>query len=250
MAHDSAEVTRYAQTHLQLLNQLRDHGYSSKDLVTVERAHRYARDLFAGSYRPSGKPFVCHLVGTASVLASLKIPVTVVAAGLLHAAYPLGDFGAGWLGSSDRKRTQLRQRMGSDVEDLINRYTLHPWEVDTPAELEARLANGDEIDREVVLIRLANEVDDHLDSGILYCRNAAERLIRMGHVRHSVIELARRLEQPQLSHALATAFEQCLSAQVTEQLRTSYDLSFVVPTTSRARWRLRRIAATLVPRKR
>src|SRR5262245_55818099 len=118
MASDSAGVTRYAQTHLQLLNQLRDHGYSSADLVSVERAHAYARELFTGSYRASGKPFICHLIGTASVLASLTMPVTAVAAGLLHAAYPLGDFGTGWLGSSALKRAQVRQRMGGVIEDL------------------------------------------------------------------------------------------------------------------------------------
>lgn len=250
MSHASGGVAVYAQTHPQLLNQLRDRGYGSSDLVTIDSAHTYARALFAGSYRASGKPFICHLVGTASVLASLHMPVTVVAAGLLHAAYTLGEFGAGWLGISDLKRAQVRQRMGSEIEDLVNRYTLHPWEVDTPAELEARLTKGDAIDREVVLIRLANEVDDHFDSGILYCRNAADRLVRVQHVRNPVVALARRLEQPALSHALETAFEQCLSARVTVQLPTPYDQSFVVPTISRARWRLRRIAAILMPRKR
>ena len=237
----------FAQTHLQLLNQLRDRGFSSADLVTVDAAHAYARELFAGCYRASGKPFVCHLIGTASVLGSLEVPAALVAAGLLHAAYALGDFGSGWLGRSDLKRAQVRRRMGSEIEILVQRYTLHPWEMETPTELAVRLTQGAPIDREVVLMRLANEVDDHLDAGILYCGNAAARLARMQRVQHPLAEIARRLEQPELSRALEAAFEQCLAIPVTEAMRTSSDISFVVPTVSRARWYLRRLAALLVP---
>lgn len=239
----------YAQTHLQLLNQLRDLEFSGTDLVTVDGAHTYARELFAGCYRASGKPFVCHLVGTASVLGDLDLPVAVVAAGLLHAVYTLGDFGAGWLGGSDPKRAQVRQRMGNEIEDLVHRYTQHPWETDTPATIESRLAKGDQIDREVVLIRLANEVDDHFDGGILYCRDATARLERARHVRQAVVDIARRLGQPNLSSALEIAFDRCLSMRVPAQLQTSHDASFVVPTVSRTQWRFRRVAAALARRK-
>jgi (p)ppGpp synthase/HD superfamily hydrolase len=233
----------FAQTHLQLLNHLRDSGYRDEDLVVVNRAYIYACELFTGSYRASGKPFICHLVGTASVLASLQVRVPVVAAGLLHAVYPLGDFGAGWLGRSDPKREQVRQRMGEAIEALIDRYTLHPWEASTPAQLVERLAEGGEIDRDVVMVRLANEVDDHLDLGILYCRDAKERLLRLRRVRESLVELAGRLEQPRLSHALEMVFDQCSSVQVPDNLRTARDTSFAVPVISRARWRLRRALA-------
>jgi (p)ppGpp synthase/HD superfamily hydrolase len=248
--HDSAAALTYAQTPLQLLNQLRERGYASSDLVVIDRAHTYARELFSGSYRGSGKPFLCHAIGTASVLGSLDTPATLVAAGLLHATYDLGDFGAGWLGRSDPKRKQVRQRMGHEIEELITRYTLHPWEADTASRLAKQLATGGAIDREVVLIRLANEVEDHLDLGILYCRNATERLVRMRHVREPMIDLARRLDQPRLSRALQTAFAQCLSAHVPPDLQTAHDTSFAVPTISRAQWRLRRAAARIMPGRR
>jgi (p)ppGpp synthase/HD superfamily hydrolase len=244
--HDSAAALTYAQTPLQLLNQLRESGYASNDLVIIDRAHTYARELFTGSYRGSGKPFLCHAVGTASVLGSLETPATLVAAGLLHATYHLGDFGARWLGRSDFKREQVRQRMGNEIEDLIDRYTLHPWDPDTASRLAKQLATGGAIDREVVLVCLANEVDDHLDLGILYCRNAAERLVRMRHVREPLIDLARRLDQPRLSRALETAFEQCLSAHVSPDLQTAHDASFAVATISRDQWRLRRAVARIM----
>jgi (p)ppGpp synthase/HD superfamily hydrolase len=233
----------YAQTHLQLLGQLRDGGYDGDDLVVVKRAYTYACELFTGAYRGSGKPFVCHLVGTASVLASLELPATIVVAGLLHAAYQVGDFGAGWLGRSDDKREQVRRRVGDEIEALIHRYTLHPWETDTPADLAHRLTKGDAVDRDVILIRLANEVDDHLDLGVQYCRNAAERLIRLRRVQGDMIVLARELDQPRLGQALEAVFEQCLTVQLAEPLRTPHSLTFVVPTISRARWRWRRVLA-------
>ena len=42
-------------------------------------------ETFPGTYRGSGKPFLAHLVGTASVLASLRARTPVVVTGLLHA---------------------------------------------------------------------------------------------------------------------------------------------------------------------
>lgn len=229
-----------AQTHLQLFEEMRAGGYGEADCVVIHLAYAYARELFTGSYRGSGKPFVTHLVGTASALVALRLPVAVVAAGLLHAAYQLGDFGAGWLGSSDLKRTQVRQRMGDAIEALIDRYTRMPWAVETPSELLQRLERNQDMDRDVVLMRLANELEDHLDLGILYHRNAADRLERARRMRPTLIELAKRLNEP-LSDALVVAFDQCLATSVPERLRTDYDASFVVPTTSRTAWRWRRL---------
>ena len=231
----------YPQTSLQLYAQLRDRGYGADDLAFVHRAYRYACELFAGAYRASGKPFLCHLIGTAGVLASIDVPPAVVAAGLLHAAYPQGEFGAGWLGTSDLKRAQVRARVGAATEALIDRYAQHAWEPQAVAALVERLDRGGDIDREVVVMRLANELDDHLDLGILYCGDAALRLRRLERMRSAMLDLARRLEQPRLGDALDSAFRACLSAQVPDVLRTPHDVSFVVPPVSRTRWRLRRL---------
>lgn len=235
----------YAQTNVQLLNQLRRGGYTVEDLETICRAYGCATELFSGAYRGSGKPFVAHLVGTASVLASLQLPIVTVAAGLLHAAYAFGDFGAGWLGLSDVKRRRLREHVSEPIEDLVVRYTLQRWEPGTPAAWLASLASGAAIDRDVALLRLANEVDDHFDAGILFCRGAAERLHRVETLRASWIELAQRLGYPALAAALEQVIADCLSGDVEEVLHTHSDAAFVVPTISRFRWRLRRVADRL-----
>ena len=64
--------------------------------------------LFAGLFLPSGKTFIDHLVGAAGILLPyLHMPVELVAAGLIHAAYLHGDFGGATKGISEIKRKQL-----------------------------------------------------------------------------------------------------------------------------------------------
>src|SRR5215469_10044102 len=81
-------MTVYAQTNIQLYNQLAELGYTAEDARRVHRAYGLAMQLFTGSYRGSGRPFLSHLVGTASVLASVRAPIEVVTAGLLHTWRP------------------------------------------------------------------------------------------------------------------------------------------------------------------
>ena len=69
------------QTNLQLYRVLLDRGFEEPSLGQVRAAYELARRLFAGCYRPSHKPFVCHLVGTAGALAIWGQPADVVTAG-------------------------------------------------------------------------------------------------------------------------------------------------------------------------
>ena len=55
-----------AQTFLDLYRELRLRHYKKQDLELIFRAHELATRIFSGSYRPTYKPFICHLVGTAS----------------------------------------------------------------------------------------------------------------------------------------------------------------------------------------
>ena len=76
----------YAQTNIQLLNQLHRANYTADDLHLVRTAYELAMRLFCGQFRASGKTFIAHLVGTASVLGSLRVGAALIAVGLLHAA--------------------------------------------------------------------------------------------------------------------------------------------------------------------
>ncbi|MBL1211120.1 HD domain-containing protein, partial [Geminocystis sp. GBBB08] len=74
-----------AQTNLQLFNQLYFLNYSEDNCQRVAQAYELATSLFTAQFRSSGKTFISHLVGTASILANLSVSVDLVIAGLLHA---------------------------------------------------------------------------------------------------------------------------------------------------------------------
>jgi (p)ppGpp synthase/HD superfamily hydrolase len=215
----------YAQTNLQLFRQMRQEGYGDADLEAVRRAYDLAARLFTCMYRGSGKPLLAHLVGTASVLVSLRARVPLVAAGVLHAAYFFGDFGDARGGATPAKRQRLAEAAGAEVEEIIRRYDALRWDSQTIAEIHAGAGSLSGLDREVLLLRLANELEDHLDLGVLYCGNADTRRKAVREWLHLCVELAQRLEQPALASAFERVFGEILSEDVPEVLRQREDFT-------------------------
>lgn len=193
----------YAQTNLQLFNQMLASGYGIDDLELLKRCHDLAIQLFSGQYRAHGKPFTTHLIGTASVLAAEQVPAPVVAAGLLHAMYKHGDFGMEFPRS--RRRARVRRSSSAQIEDLVMRYDQLDWKGPTMARLRRDLPTLDPSQRAVVLIRLANELEDSFDGGLLYCIKPDERQILTGSDGSALVELARDLGHDGLGDALAQA---------------------------------------------
>jgi (p)ppGpp synthase/HD superfamily hydrolase len=215
----------YAQTNIQLLNQLRHARYAESDLEYVFEAHTLAARLFASAFRGCGKPFLAHLVGTASILASLRSAIEVVAAGLLHAAYTYGEFGTGVGGITPDKREGIRRVVGERAEELIARYTEFEWNERTIPAIHGRIDAMDPMEREVLLIRLANELEDHLDLGVLYLENAEHRREYIRSSLHLCVDMAQRLGLPPLARAFSRAFEEVLSSDVPASIRQSRDHS-------------------------
>lgn len=229
----------YAQTNLQLYRQLAAEGYPPADVETVARAHEVALTLFPGTYRGSGKPFVSHLVGTASVLVWVRARVPLVVTGLLHAAYTHGEFGNGWRGMSDVKRTTIRREIGEEIEDLIARYTQLTWRRSTIPAIGARLDAMSPLERDVLLVRLANELEDHLDLGILYHADHERRRAFMEADLAATVEMAERLGVPVLAKALTETFAEIGSARVSAALRRPHEESFqIFPASHRPRLRV------------
>jgi (p)ppGpp synthase/HD superfamily hydrolase len=238
----------YAQTNLQLYVEIREAGCSAADIEAIRVAYELALALFTGRYRGSGKPFLAHVVGTASILASIHARTPIVAAGLLHAAYSQGEFGNGWSGAAPGKRKRLRDAVGPEVEELVSRYTSLRWQADTIPKIHERLEALDSRGRDVLLVRLANELEDHLDLGALYCADAARRRDQASASLHLCVDMAKRLGYPELATALAQAFTENLAADVPMALRRGDSGSFVVaPASYGLRWpvRLRRLLARL-----
>jgi len=66
-----------------LLEQLPE-TFSAKDRDLVQRAYLVAEEAHREQRRHSGEPYINHCVSVASILAELKVPPEVIAAGLLH----------------------------------------------------------------------------------------------------------------------------------------------------------------------
>ncbi|MEW6242313.1 MAG: HD domain-containing protein, partial [Chloroflexota bacterium] len=77
------KTVKAAEGIQQLLDSLPD-SYSLADRELIQRAYRVAEEAHRGQKRASGEPYITHCVAVAGILADLRVPPEVVAAGLLH----------------------------------------------------------------------------------------------------------------------------------------------------------------------
>jgi hypothetical protein len=196
-----------AQTNLALYKQMHDAGYGGDALTYIRDCYEFASTLFAGHARATGKPFLAHLVGTASVLVSLRAAPEIVAAGLLHAAYEQGDFG---LTRWRDRRDKVKRAIGTGAEGFVHQYEKLGWRPPTIEALRNRFADLSPVERTLVLMRLANELDDNLDLAMNYC-HAAKGGLR--DYRDTFVEMARGLGQPALAAALDRVYREAAEAK-------------------------------------
>jgi len=214
-----------AQTINKLLIEIQSSGGSDALLKSVLRAYELAMRLFTGSYSGSGKTTIAHLVGTASVLSELRAPRAVVTAGLLHSAYLTGDFGDGDARVTKTKRERVRCATGDLAEEYVFRFANLRWWPKTIPAIFASMETLESIDKDVLLIRLADDLDRHRDLGALYLyRDSSEAREFIDSCGDTMIAMARKLEYPQLADALDRVFEETLTAEVPAFLR---DLKWV-----------------------
>ncbi len=153
-----------AQTNLQLFRQARDVGYSDADILVLRRDYETSCLLHGAYMRPSGKPFLCHLVGTASALLLEQQAMPIVRAALNHAAYDLGRFPTGARGIRSDHIRWLKARVGDEVEQLIRAYETYEFSPETVRDLAA--SPGGALSgqaRDLLIMKLCNDVDDSVD---------------------------------------------------------------------------------------
>jgi uncharacterized protein DUF6817 len=176
----------YAQTIVGLRGQLRRLGWDDGDRRRVEDAYEVGMRLFTAQFRPTGEPFLAHLVRTASILADVGAAPVAVVAGLLHSAYTHGEFGDGRRWPSEAKRAEIRSAVGSDAEGLVYRYADFAW-ADVLTALPGSIAALSPDARVVLLVRLANELEQRLEVAtpdeVECLRRGAEAARLLGHPR-------------------------------------------------------------------
>ena len=199
-------IGQIAQTHLQLFQQMRSKGYSAAELVMVAAAYRTATKLFANRFRTCGRPFVSHLVGTSAILVWLKAPIPIVVAAMSHAAYQEGDFANSLEGVTLRKRKELRAAIGAEAEELVAAYTAGSRSLTGISASYARFHQMSPVERDVLLIQLANELDDYRDLASNYTANAEERIAVIRQCGSQQAEMAEWLGRPELAQALRETY--------------------------------------------
>jgi hypothetical protein len=157
-----------AQTAPQLYCQLAPLGMADPDLARIRAACLLGARVTSGLVRGSGKPFACHLVGVASLVAeSLPGDADVIVAALLHAMYQERvPFGV----DRDARQARLLVAAGATVEALVARY-----EESGPLEATMRAVELDDPEARIVrVMQLADEIEDALDGGPWWHGSAAE----------------------------------------------------------------------------
>lgn len=221
-----------AQTNLQLYRQLDELGWEHSDLARVGVAYELACTLFAGRYRASGKTFVAHCIGTASAAARGSLEPDLVFAGLLHAAYMQGawDDRQGRRVRAGRDQTVVAT-IGPRAEAIVAEYTTAPW---TAEIIQSYRTDPDSLapkTRDVVLVRIANECDEHLDGGVATTGKAGSPHTTPDAV-HELQQLAEQLGHPALGRLLEEISDDAKDADIGLPADRSRSRTLSSPTTT------------------
>ena len=209
----------FAQTNVQLYNQLRAAGYGDDDLARVRRAYEYGMGLFSGRYHPCGKPLLAHLVGTASILAAEGLPGTVVAAAVAHAAYGHGDFGDAQSGATEDRRAEVQRALGDEVEALLFGYHELPWGSVEISAWSQMAATSSTAERQQCLLKIADTLENYLDQATCYCAEFRLAPYLAGNGGEAVAALATQLGYPGLADAWRAIVPASNAARAPEALR-------------------------------
>lgn len=200
-------VRAIAQTNLQLYNQMLEQQRPQQDLLLVRKAYDLISLLNAGYYQADGKPFVCHSVGVASIICHMSFQAKFIAFGLLHNIYVNGDFGDGLhTPLTPYKRNFVRERVGSEVEDLIFRFRDLRIDLSSIDRIEAEFSSFDETDRLLIACDLADHMEKYVDKGVLYFGDGSWVTDQMDTHGPRLIALAQRLKQPLLAEMMRETF--------------------------------------------
>ena len=159
-----ADDLRHSMTGLVEL--ARSKGYTDSDIRQIGNAHWSALVLSNGGYRPCGRPFIDHLIGTASVLVHYGCETRLVVGALLHAAYTHAPRIDGGPAETVEAVATLLGGRDSVIERTVRAYTLRSsrWRFLSDLPNWADVATMADID--VALLALANDAELHLSGEV------------------------------------------------------------------------------------
>src|SRR5512134_4141530 len=106
------KASRTAVPLERLLEQLPE-NYTLAEKELINRAYRVAEEAHREQKRHSGEPYINHCLTVAGILADLRVPPEVVAAGLLHDTVE----------DTDVSLTVIRREFGDTIAVLVDGVT-------------------------------------------------------------------------------------------------------------------------------
>lgn len=153
-----------AQTPGGLYRQLHAAGYGPNQLRAVQKSFAFSNRVFSGVHHACGKPLICHLTGTASAVAAMDMRVEMVCAALAHALFAYGVVPDAKAGAGSQ--ATLEAEFGPSVWRLIAAFGQFRWDDTTIAGYAAQAASANESFRNMLILRLAAEIDDAANMGL------------------------------------------------------------------------------------
>jgi hypothetical protein len=231
--------TPIAQTNLQLYRQLQEAGYSAQDQQQVHAAYLRAALRSAGMLRGSGKAFVAHLAGTASLCAIEGAPAHVLIAAILHTYYRFHSSSDINIAQSAFacERQDIQTEFGTAAERLSFAYFIANH-VDSALRKAHPMALSEDEARWLYLLELADNIEDALDYGMCvhgkaddsdaHRGSAAWRIARMQQEQARRVADAHRYGFTTLADLYRALLVQSLQAQPGQALFSGYYGSFRV----------------------
>lgn len=158
----------YVHSLSRLVRQCLENGHARQEVVELMAAFEIAAELHGSSFRGSKKPFMEHLVRTASILLIHGAPFDLVKAALLHAVYMGNTSSKNHLACNDQNRNLLRQIVGNKVEAIVHEYLLlsSVSNQDQPTDL-AEIDETPIVRAQAIIVKIANDIEDLLDHAAL-----------------------------------------------------------------------------------
>lgn len=158
----------YVHSMARLIRQCLERGCSRQEVVELNTAFDIAAELHGSSLRRSKKPFLDHLVRTASILLVHGAPFDLVKAAILHASYMIDTSSKHHLACTEQNRALLRHLVGGKVEAIVHEY-LH-ISIDCTHGQRSEHSELDEtpiVLAQASIVKIANDMEDLLDHAAL-----------------------------------------------------------------------------------
>jgi hypothetical protein len=136
-------------------------GYDAGDIEKIKSAHWTALMLANGGYRPCARPFISHLIGSASVLAHYGFETRLIQSALLHAAYthaPVAETPQAAIAAVMRALSGG----GPMIERMVRAYSVRAGRWRRLAELADWQDAAVMAEIDIALLAMANDIDLHL----------------------------------------------------------------------------------------